>query len=121
MNEEPDSEKEVQAMSDAPIGRMLRDAYDVPPLPKSLLNRLDRAVSQQWGVSPQLVRTDPNWLTAASSRVLRSWRWPAAACLAAALLLAVTLRSTSNAYASSWAAVVEAMSKQAIVELGIAG
>jgi hypothetical protein len=115
--EKPESEKtDVVDMSDADIERLLGDAYAVPSVPKTLLKRLDRAVSEQWGDSPSVVRKEPNRLT----RVARSWKtWPVAASLTLALVLALVFRSDAHAY--SWAAVVEALAKQPVVQLGVAG
>jgi hypothetical protein len=120
MNREPRSENlEVMDMSDDHVERLLSDAYAVPPVPKTLLKRLDRVVSQQWGESPKVARNQSKWLVDASSRAARSWKtWPVAACLAFALVLAVVFRG--DAYAYSWAAVVEALSKQPVVQLGVA-
>ncbi len=121
MNREPESEKtDVVEMSEAGVERLLEDAYNVPSVPKSLLKRLDRAVAEQWGEAPKVARSDANWLIGASSRVARSWKtWPVAACLAVVLALAVAFRSDAHAY--SWAAVVEALSQQAVVQLDVAG
>src|SRR5688572_15809387 len=121
MNQEPESEKsEVLDMSDADFERLLGDAYAAPPVPKSLLKRFDQAVSEQWGDLPSVVRSKPNRLSSVSGRVARSWKsWPVAACVALALVLAVIFRSDAHAY--SWAAVVNALSKQPVVRLGVAG
>jgi len=120
MNPDLQSEnREVLDMSEADVERLLGDAYAAPPLPMSLLQRLDRAVAEQWGESAIVARNERSWLVSASGRTARSWKvWPVAALLVFALLVAVVFRG--NAYAYTWAAVVEALSKQAVVQLGVA-
>jgi hypothetical protein len=131
MNQEPESENpEAMDMSEADVERLLSDAFAVPPVPKTLLKRLDRAVAEQWGVSVGLARNERSRLVQASSGTAHSWKmhswkmrswkiWPVAASLAMVLVLAAVFRG--NAYAYSWAAVVEALSRQAVVRFGLVG
>lgn len=127
MNQKPDSEKtDVVALSDADIERLLGEAYAVPSLPKTLLQRLDRTVGEQWSELPSIGRDEPYRLTrAARSWTARSWKarswtaWHVAACLTLALALVLAIRGDAHAY--SWAAVVEALSKHPVVHLGGAG
>lgn len=116
MYEEPDWEKaELVELSETAIERLLGEAYAVPPIPKAILHRLDQTLPDQWSESPSEIRHEPNRL----SRVVRSWKtWPLAACLTLAVLI-VVLRRDAQAY--SWAAVVEALSKQPFVQLDVAG
>lgn len=116
---EPDK-LEGPEMSEAEVERLLVDAYNVPEIPATLINKIDQAVHEQWGESPRVARREPNWLIGASSRAARSWKtWPVATSLAVVLLLAVLFRN--DAHAHTWAAIVEALSKQPIVQLGVAG
>jgi hypothetical protein len=45
---------------------LLAGAFDAPPPPRSLLNRIDRAVEEEWGFSPQVASRSP-WAARLSS------------------------------------------------------
>ena len=67
------------------LERLLADAFDAPPPPRSLFNRIDRAVEEEWGFFPRVASRSP-W----PARLSRSGRWiGAAGAIAAAVLIAV--------------------------------
>lgn len=121
MKQEPgEPSGQPSAAVDAQIEQLLCDAYAAPPLPRSLRKRLDAAVAQEWQVSPAQLSQDRGRLLRISERGMRSLKsWPIAACVAAALMLAVALRSHGVAY--GWAEMVEALSRQAVVQIAGAG
>src|SRR5262245_12831478 len=109
-------ENDVLAAEDSDIGPLLRGAYDAPPVPKRLLARITVTASQQWGASAQLAPDRPAPRIGTASRLLRSSKiWSAAACLIIALAASFAYLASAQAY--SWAAVVEALSKQPVVQL----
>jgi hypothetical protein len=93
------------------LEELLADAFHAPPPPRSLLNRIDRAVEEEWGFSPQVASRSP-W----SARLARSGRWiGAAGAIAAAILVAVIVSVNSSGYA--WADVLAAIAKQGVVQI----
>src|SRR4029079_17969933 len=110
---------------DDDTGRLLCDAYDVPPLPATLLRRLDRVVSQEWGHSPELTRsgTAPLARSDSAGTISARSRWLKAAPLAAcaALVLGAFLLFGRGTPAYAWASMVEALERQGVVQLGGAG
>ncbi len=107
--------------------RLLCDAYDAPPLPATLRQRLDRVVSQEWGNSPELAdslklaqgRSAPLTRSVSDGSVSTRSRWrnsaPVAAC--AALVLAAFLLFGRGSQAYAWASMVRALEQQGIVQL----
>ncbi len=94
MNQKADtSDDQSLDLADAEVERLLREAYDAPAVPRTLLKRIDQAVAQEWGVSPRLADRDPTWLTRLSRRGVRTLKsWPVAACVALGIVLAVAFR-----------------------------
>ena len=118
MKQDPrESNGQPSAAVDAQIEQLLCDAYAAPPLPRSLRKRLDAAVAHEWQVSPAQLSQQRGRLLKISGSGLRALKsWPIAACVAAAIMLAVALRSQGVAY--GWAEMVEALSRQAVVQIG---
>ncbi|MCA9137013.1 MAG: DUF1553 domain-containing protein [Planctomycetales bacterium] len=116
---EPELMDELHLESDeneTDIAAMLLDAYDAPPVPKSLIKRLDEDIAGQWGHSPELVSaraTVKYPVGSAKSFVKRSW-WVAGAA-AAGLMFVVLVAGGSGSYA--WAAVVEAIERRGLVQI----
>ena len=103
-------------VTDPELERMLEDAYDVPAVPRSLLERLDRAVEQQWGVSPELSRREPSTLVRVASRGSRLLTsWPLAASLALVIVMIVAFQSGVPAY--GWAQMLEALHRAEVVQV----
>ena len=100
----------------AGVVSILSDAYDAPPVPRSLVQKLDEGIETQWGQSPALV---PSRLagTAALAEAGKSWirSWPVAAGLAAVVTLAFVFGGGSGSYA--WAAVIDAIKRQGLVRI----
>ncbi|EMI22131.1 hypothetical protein RMSM_00936, partial [Rhodopirellula maiorica SM1] len=106
----------LSADDDRGLAVMLSDAFDAPPVPKTLVRRLDEGIAAQWGESPELVssrlgsavavaRSGTNWLRT----------WPLAAGVAAAFMIAFMLSTGSNNHA--WAAVVDAIKRQGLIQI----
>jgi hypothetical protein len=105
------------AADDAELARLVSDAYEVPAIPRTLLKRLDRGVEELWGVTPGVSRRESSGITRFASRAIRRLRsWPLAAGVAVAVALAVIFSGGGNSY--SWAAMVEALSRQSVVQIG---
>lgn len=114
----PDA-RAADAVNDAELASMLGDAYDVPAIPRTLLKRLDRGVEEQWGVSPGVSRREPNVLTRIAGGTVRRLRsWPVAVTVAGLVVLAVVFSGGGSSY--SWAAMVDAISRQPVVQIGSA-
>jgi hypothetical protein len=102
--------------SDGETQRLLSDAYDVPPLPRSLLKRLDRAVEAEWGHSPRLAGSRTVALKATlarGSRLVRSIR--VAAGVVVAIALVVLFSNSGRAY--GWAAMLKALAERGVVQV----
>lgn len=96
---------------------LLQDAFESPPIPDSLARRLDSGIEQLWGHSPELVPcsrikldSTKNLGRALTTGLRRVKRWPIAIGLAACLMVAFIVASSSNTYA--WAAMLEAISQR---------
>ncbi|HVW37022.1 MAG TPA: DUF1549 domain-containing protein, partial [Pirellulales bacterium] len=102
--------------NEALIEQLLSDAYDAPAIPRSLRKRLDAAVAQEWGEEAKLSLREPGPIVRFSRRSAGALKsWPVAACLALALTLAFALRGDAQAY--GWAAMIEALSRQPMVQI----
>ena len=110
------NETSTESVEDRELEELLAGALDAPPVPRSLLKRLDQVVEQEWGQSPRLA----NDVTSKLQRGLsRSSSWVRGLPIAAALIVVafgvVFLNSSSPAYA--WSAMVEALNKSGLVQL----
>ncbi|MCG8652046.1 MAG: DUF1549 and DUF1553 domain-containing protein [Pirellulales bacterium] len=115
--DEPEfSDQELVGDDDAGLASMLSDAYEAPPVPKSLVKRLDEGIEEQWGVSPKLVSSRlAGGLAVVQTGSVWLRSWPVAAGLAAVLMLAFVFGGGSKSYA--WAAVVDAMKRHGVIEM----
>ena len=114
MNKSTSNQASVQ-LSDPELETLLGDAFDAPPVPRSLLKRIDRAVEQEWGTSPRLADTSAAKVTRSLGR---GARWVKTLPIAAALsaLLVVTLFFLPPGLAPyGWADMVEALREQGMV------
>ncbi len=94
------------------LAERLADAFDAPPPPRSLFNRIDRAVELEWGVSPQLARSPSPWRL----RLWRRHRWiGASGAVAAAMLFAFVMSINPSGYA--WADVLAAIARKGVVQI----
>ncbi|MCA9049636.1 MAG: DUF1549 domain-containing protein, partial [Planctomycetaceae bacterium] len=105
---------------DAELERLLTEAFETPPVPRSLLARIDRSVTAEWGVSPELApsRTGAwlsRWsrLTEPGRRLVRSL--PVAGLIALVVFAFVLFHNNSRSYA--WAGVLAAMEQQDTIEI----
>ena len=55
INDPARNEPPLTEETDGEVERLLCDAYEAPALPASLLQRVDRLITQEWGQSPGLV------------------------------------------------------------------
>ncbi len=90
---------------------LLGDAYAAPPVPTSLMRRLDLGIEAQWGHSPGLVKK-PAVTVGSALMAGRSFVRAAsiAAALAATLLFSIMFLSGTDNYA--WATVLDAIAAQ---------
>lgn len=108
------------AMDELELERRLGEAYAVPPVSKSLLARIDRAVTAEWGESPQLVQR-PLTLFVSRLEVLmtRGRRLrrtiPIAGTVALLVIIAVVFSSGSPSYA--WSSMLAALERHGVVEI----
>lgn len=101
---------------DQALATMLAQAYDAPPVPRSLTQRLDAGIAQQWGHSPNLIGAGTgSTVTLARARKIAARLWWCAGATAAAVMFAVVLMGGSGQYA--WAAVVAAMREHGVVRI----
>jgi len=96
---------------------LLVDAFDSPPLPASLMLKIDRGMEAQWGHSPGLVnQRSRNFVDAVSSGARRLRSWPIASVVAATIVLFIFVFGGSKSYA--WAAMLEAIANQPAFQIG---
>lgn len=102
------------------VEQLLGDAYDAPTVPVSLLQRLDRQITEEWGHSPELVSTRATLLRR-SMAIAAPWVNVAkiAACVVVVVGAVMFFGRGSPAYA--WSSVLRALEKQGIVQLEGAG
>lgn len=101
---------------DQSLATMLAQAYDAPPVPQSLTQRLDAGITQQWGHSPNLIGTGTgSVVTLAKTRQIAARLWWCVGATAAAVMFAVVLMGGSGQ--SAWASVVAAMRDHGIVRI----
>lgn len=110
----------IETLDDPELEQLLGDAYAAPPVPKSLLGKIDRAVTAEWGDSPQLVdRPLARWAGRLQSVMARGSRLrravPIAGTVALLVLLGVVFSSSSPSYA--WASVLAALERHGVVEI----
>ena len=94
------NQPELDTAEDRELEELLVGAFDAPPVPRSLLKRLDKVVEQEWGASPRLADS-------AAAKLHRGFlsgsRWVRGLLIALALILfavGLTVRNhSSTAYA----------------------
>ncbi|QDT12932.1 DUF1553 domain-containing protein [Stieleria marina] len=103
----PESSPSNQELSDNDVALLLREALDAPPVPPSLIKKIDRGIQREWGTtsSPSTV---PAKRLAARDRLRRVW--PAVAAIAGMLMLGFFVFGGSSSYA--WATMLEAIARQ---------
>lgn len=113
----PDSESSTsETADDRELGELLRQAYDAPPVPRSLLRRIDRIVEQEWGQSPRLADSPADKF---QRGIIRGVRWmrtlPIATALVVVALVLTAFYSSQPAYA--WSSMVSALEDAGLVEI----
>ena len=104
-----------ETVDDRELESLLAGALDAPPVPRSLLKRLDQRIAQEWGESPRLADSSAAKLQRTFARGSRWVRGlPIAAAIAVILIGIAVFNSSSAAYA--WASMLDAVSSQGIVE-----
>jgi hypothetical protein len=78
------NETSTESVEDRELEELLAGALDAPPVPRSLLKRLDQVVEQEWGQSPRLANDVASKLQRGLSR---SSRWVRGLPIAAALII----------------------------------
>ncbi len=112
---ESNSQSASQQLADPEIAELLGDAFEAPPVPRSLLKRLDHGIEQEWGTSPRLADTAVSQL---GRSLGRGTRWVRTLPLAAALSIMVAaavilLPQGPGAY--GWADLVRRLGEQTMV------
>ncbi|MGV3486418.1 MAG: DUF1549 and DUF1553 domain-containing protein [Planctomycetaceae bacterium] len=107
---------EVDADDDQAIAAMLAQAYDSPPITRSLTKRLDAGIAQQWGHSPDLAgtATSPVVTRPRPRQLAARLVWYAGA-MAATVIFALVLMGGSGQYAL--ASVIAAMRHHGVVRI----
>lgn len=104
-----------ETVEDRELEELLAGAFDVPPVPRSLLKRLDQGIEQEWGVSPRLADSQAAKL---QRTLVRGSHWvrglPIAAVVVVVLIGIAVFSSTSTVYA--WSSMLNALSQQGTVE-----
>ena len=105
-----------ESVDDRELEGLLTQAFDAPPVPRSLLKRIDQVVEQEWGQSPLLADSTTNQL---QRGLVRGTRWLRTLPIAAAVVLVVGLLAffqfSSPAYA--WNEMVRALDTAGLVEI----
>lgn len=115
MNNEP-ADRDTPALDpvDRELEQLLGETYDAPPVPRSLLKRIDRGIKAEWRQSPPVADVSPTGVSAS-----RFARWtksvPLAGAIAAVILLVVVFSPNSRNY--GWAAMLEAMARKGVVQV----
>jgi hypothetical protein len=103
-----------ETVVDRELGELLADALDAPPVPRSLLKRLDQGIEKEWGESPRLADSQVDRLQRTISQGSRWVRGlPIAAAVAVAVVCISLINSAGTAYA--WSSMLTALSRQGIV------
>lgn len=104
-----------ETVDDRELEELLAGALDAPPVPRSLLKRLDQGIENVWGESPRLADSRADRL---QRRFTQGSRWvrglPIAAAVAVAVVCVALMNSTGTAYA--WSSMLSALRQQGIVE-----
>lgn len=103
-------------LADPELEQLFSDVYDAPPVPQSVLKRIDRGIQDEWGQSPKLV-SEPAINLSRSFALTQRWvsAVPVAACAMALAALFFVFASGSGS--SAWAAMVQALRQQGVVEI----
>jgi hypothetical protein len=116
MNEPNNYDHASLATDDPELESLVVDAFDAPPIPRSLLKRIDRGVVAEWGESPGLA---PDVAGKWTKSMARAARWarsvPAAACVAMVVILGVMLNGNGQAY--GWASMMQALAERGIIQI----
>ena len=115
------SPQELSSVETSDLEQMLCDAYPVPKVPHSLLARLDRQITRDWGRSPELISS--RWKKAARSISQKAvWiRAVPAVAVAATLVFAVVIFNTRTSSGSMWTEMVKALKTQDVTQMQIPG
>ncbi|WP_286766388.1 MULTISPECIES: DUF1549 and DUF1553 domain-containing protein [Rhodopirellula] len=110
------SELQRNEDDESSVAMLLSDAFDAPPVPRSLVKRLDAEITEQWGHSPQLTRShSTGTVTLASAKRVIKTSWWLAGSVAASVMLILFLTAGTNTYA--WATVMEAMQQHGLIQI----
>ena len=104
-----------ETAEDRELEELFADAFDAPPVPRSLLKRLDNGIEHEWGQSPRLADSRAAKL---QRTLVRGSRWLRGLPIAAAIVMVVIgiaiFNSSSPVYA--WSSMLDALSRQGIVQ-----
>ncbi len=105
-----------ESVEDRELEELLEQAFDAPPVPRSLLKRVDQVVHQEWGTSPQLADSAIDKLQGGFVRGARWFRsLPIAAAVVLIVVLTLCFQLSSPTYA--WSTMVSALDNAGLVEI----
>ena len=104
-----------ESMDDRELEELFAGAFDAPPVPRSVLKRLDQGIRKEWGESPRLANVP---IVELQRRLTLSSRWvrgPIAAAVAVVVLCVAVMNSSRAEY--GWSSMLDALGQQGIVQL----
>ena len=105
-----------ESVEDRELEELLTQAFDAPPVPRSLLKRVDQVVHQEWGTSPHLADSATETL---QRKFVGGTRWfrrlPIAAAVVLIVALTMFIQLSSPTYA--WSTMVSALGDAGLIEI----
>lgn len=120
------SEDDDEPLLAQAVEELLCDAYDAPSVPASLLRRLERQITEEWGHSPQIVPARPSllartisvatpWVGLFKAHAVRRPLVRIAACVVVVVGGVAFFGRESSAY--DWASMVRALEQQGVAQI----
>jgi hypothetical protein len=120
---DPQSDGDAQSATDVELEQLVFAALEAPPVPRSLLKRIDLGVQAEWGIHPGLADRPlarfSRGLAEGTGAFRRRNGWaralPTAAVVGLVIALGVIFSTGRRGYA--WADVLEAIARQGILQI----
>ena len=103
-----------ESMDDRELEELLAGAFDAPPVPRSVLKRLDQGIRNEWGESPRLANVPIEKVQRTLTLSSRWVRGPIAAAAAVLVLCVAVMNSSGAEY--GWSSMLDALAQQGIVQ-----
>jgi hypothetical protein len=116
VNEHSSTNPSPVDLVDPEIEGLLRDAYDTPVVPRSLLKRVDHLIEADWGRSPDLAATWRSHVARSVSRKAALVRTIPALIVSATLLFALVMTVLVPS-GSAWAEMLKVLKTQEITRM----